>query len=90
MRNPNDNVFVKHCKDNGGQLLAVQLPGREQRRNEDRFTTFAPYIDALYPVLAPYLQEDHVPYIVVSHSMGTWMSYEWLKFCSNKGIPDPK
>ena len=29
-------------------------------------------------MLAPVLQED-IPYVVVSHSMGTWMCYEFLK-----------
>ena len=89
MRNPNDNAFVQHCKDNDGELLACQLPGREQRRNEPRHRTLRPYCEALFPVLAPLLQED-VPYAVVSHSMGTWMSYEWMRLCAEKNVPLPK
>jgi len=88
MRVPTDNAFVEHCNENGGELLACQLPGREQRRTEPRHRTLRPYCEALFPVLAPLLQED-VPYVLVAHSMGTWMSYEWVRLCAEKGIPLP-
>lgn len=89
MRQKEDNPYVKHCLEKGGALLACELPGREARRTEARSTTLRPYCEALFPVLAPLLQED-VPYAVVGHSMGTWMSYEWLRLCAEKGIPLPQ
>ena len=75
MRVKEDNPLVKHCQDQGGQLLACELPGREQRRNDPRHRQLRPYCEDLFPVLAPLLQEEDVPYVVVGHSMGTWMSY---------------
>jgi len=89
MRTQEDNPFVAHCKSKGGQLLACELPGRESRRNEPRERKLRPYCEALFPVLAPLLQED-VPYVIVGHSMGTWMTYEFTKLLAEKGIPLPK
>ena len=31
-----------------------------------------------------------VPYVVVGHSMGTWMSYEFMRYICAKGVPLPK
>ena len=60
MRQSQDNPFVKHCAAAGGELLCPELPGREQRRKEPRSATLRPYAEALFPVLAPLLQ-DGVP-----------------------------
>jgi hypothetical protein len=48
-----------------------------------------PYVDQLFPVLAPLLQQK-VPYVVICHSMGTWLAYELLKMFVLKGIPLPE
>ena len=95
-----ENPFVLHCRETGGELLACELPGREKRRAEPRETQLQPYCEQLYPVLAPFLQEadasaaaaaggDAVPYVIVSHSMGTWFAYEFLKLLAERGIPFP-
>ena len=89
MRAKEDNPFVVHCATNGGELMACELPGREGRRNEPRSRTLKPYCEALLPILGPLLQED-VPYVVVGHSMGTWMSYEFCRLVCEKGFPLPK
>ena len=68
LRQTEENPFVTHCASKGGELMACELPGREARRNEARETKLRPYCEALYPVLAPLLQED-VPYVIVGHSM---------------------
>ena len=31
-----------------------------------------------------------IPYVLVGHSVGTWMLYEFLKMLISKGIPLPK
>ena len=92
LRQTVDNPYVLHCNENDGELLAYEMPGREQRRKEKRFV--GPHglkecAEALFPILAPVLQED-VPYVMIGHSMGTWLLYEWLKLLCAKGIPMPK
>ena len=77
------------ASEKGIELLACELPGREQRRNETRFTQLQPAAKALYPILAPVLQEP-VPYVLVGHSMGTWMLYEFMCLLVAEGIPLPK
>ena len=89
MRVKEDNPYVKHCLDKGGEMLAIELPGREQRRNDPRSTSYGPYVEQLFPVLAPKLQ-DGIPYVMCSHSMGTWFMYEFMKKLVTSGIPLPK
>ena len=74
LRQKDDNPFVAHCKANGGELLACELPGRETRRNEPRERVLRPCCEALYPVpapllLAPLLRAESVPYVHASHSL---------------------
>ena len=88
MRQSQDNPFVKHCAAAGGELLCPELPGREARRKDARSTSLRPYAEALFPVLAPLLQ-DGVPYAMVGHSMGTWMLFETLRLLMERGIPLP-
>ena len=89
VRQKTPNPFVLHCTENGGELYACELPGREQRRSEKRHTTLRPYCEALFAVIEPVLKQD-VPYAIVGHSMGTWMSYEFMKLLAEKGMPLPK
>jgi len=89
MRMPNDNPFVVCCAEKGGELLACELPGREARRKEKGFVSLKPAAEALFPVLAPILQEP-IPYVVVGHSMGTWMLFDFVKLLMEKGIPLPQ
>lgn len=89
LRMPNDNPFVVACNERGGELLAVELPGRESRRAEARYRTLSVAAEALFPVLAPKLNES-VPYVVVGHSMGTWMLFETLKLLMARGVRLPE
>jgi len=70
-------------------MLAIELPGREQRRSEARSRAYGPYVDKLFPVLMPVLQ-DGIPSIFCAHSFGTWFMYEVLKKMVTDGIPLPK
>lgn len=82
------NPLEEHCRVHGGELLAVELPGREERRDERRERSLALYVSALFPVLAPLLQD--VPYVLIGHSMGTWLLYELMRRLSAEGMPYPK
>ena len=54
-------------------LLAVQLPGRENRWREEPATGMAQVLDELVPALASRLD---LPYAVFGHSMGALVGYE--------------
>lgn len=54
-------------------LLAVQLPGRENRWREEPVTGMTQVLDELAPALADRL---HLPYVVFGHSMGALVGYE--------------
>ncbi|WP_369215044.1 thioesterase II family protein [Streptomyces flavofungini] len=57
----------------GTALLAVQLPGRENRWREEPATGMAQVLDELVPELARRLD---LPYLVFGHSMGALVGYE--------------
>ena len=91
LRQKEDNPYVKHCQAAGGEMLACEMPGREARHKEPRFkgsSGLRQCAEALFPVLAPYLQED-VPFVYVGHSVGTWMLFEWCKLAAERGLPFP-
>ena len=46
LRTTVDNPFVLHCRERGGELLALELPGREGRRAEPRETELQRYAAA--------------------------------------------
>ena len=46
LRTTVDNPFVLHCRERGGELLALELPGREARRAERRETELQRYEEA--------------------------------------------
>eukprot|EP00908_Phaeocystis_cordata_P011239 Transcript_22089.p1 GENE.Transcript_22089~~Transcript_22089.p1 ORF type:complete len:376 (-),score=139.09 Transcript_22089:73-1104(-) len=90
LRQTADNPFVRHCREAGGELLAVELPGREARRSEGRETQLGRYAEAIFRVLAPVLQEaPAVPYVLIGHSMGTWLLFELSKLLQARGVPSP-
>jgi len=89
LRQKEPNPFVAHCKEKGGEMLAIELPGREQRRNDPRSRSYGPYVEQLFPVLMPLLQ-DGIPFVFCAHSFGTWLMYELLKKMVTVGIPLPK
>lgn len=67
-------------KDWGGLLppsvahQCVQLPGRQQRRNEPTFTEMAPLVEALYEAFTAEL-DDNRPYAFFGHCMGAQLAY---------------
>ncbi len=68
------------------ELVAVQLPGREGRYNEDFIAEFDDLITILVNVIASMLDK---PYIVFGHSMGTIKSFELIRKLKSQGLPQP-
>ena len=76
------------CRANGAEVHAVQPPGRNLRGREPPLTTAAGLAAALLPVVASRLAE--APYVIVAHSVGTWVAYELLRLVQAQGLPAPR
>jgi len=98
--------LLEWCRANGAECLSVQYPGRGMRLREAPIITARGMAEALFPIVASKLTESNandnigdnngssssvaVPYIVVAHSVGTWLAYEFLSLLKLKGgIPPP-
>src|SRR5262249_52443684 len=57
------------------ELWCIRLPGRESFRGEPPFTKLAALVEALMPVILPYLD---VPFAFFGHSMGGLISFELM------------
>jgi surfactin synthase thioesterase subunit len=67
-------------------VCSVQLPGRESRFHEPRFTSFKDLIDELYDQLVPYLEQ---PYAFYGHSLGALIAYSLTYQCYLDQSPLP-
>lgn len=77
--------LLNWCRNNRAELLSVQYPGRMTRRKEPLLTDARALAEALVPVVGPTLS-DGVPYVVIAHSVGTWIAVEVLRAL---GAPPP-
>ena len=68
------------------EVCALQLPGREDRLGEAPFTRFAPLVQALVPIIQPYLD---LPFTFFGHSMGALVSFELVRELRRQGCPSP-
>jgi myxalamid-type polyketide synthase MxaE and MxaD len=55
------------------ELCPIQLPGREERLQEEPFTDLSSLVEALLPLLHPHLD---TPFAFFGHSMGAMIGYE--------------
>lgn len=69
------------------EVCAIQLPGREDRFREPRFTRIAPLVQTLAPLLLPHLQK---PFAVLGHSMGGLLGFELIRELRRLGAPLPR
>lgn len=75
------------CRKNGAECLAVQLPGRGLRTKEPFLTSPQEAAQQLLPIIASRLAQT--PYIVIAHSMGAWVAFEFLCYARSMGLPMP-
>jgi medium-chain acyl-[acyl-carrier-protein] hydrolase len=68
------------------EVCAVQPPGRETRLKEPPFTQLPPLVQALAPVLRPYLDK---PFAFFGHSMGAIISFELARHLRREPGPQP-
>lgn len=69
------------------ELWLIQLPGREERFREPRFTRVEPLVATLAPLVAPYLDK---PYSIFGYSMGGLIGYELIRSLRTLGSPLPR
>ncbi|RII13402.1 Linear gramicidin dehydrogenase LgrE [Streptomyces sp. YIM 130001] len=65
-------------------VLAVQYPGRQDRRREPAARSIAPLADALFGLLDP---EDTTPLALFGHSMGAVVAFELARRLEADGRP---
>ncbi|WP_095976939.1 thioesterase II family protein [Melittangium boletus] len=68
-------------------VCAVQLPGRENRRQEPALTDLQQLTAKLVEVLTPYLEED---FAFFGHSFGAILSFELIRELRRRGLPLPQ
>jgi medium-chain acyl-[acyl-carrier-protein] hydrolase len=67
-------------------VCAVQLPGRESRRNEPAYRRIAPLVTTLAEAIAPYLDR---PFTFFGHSMGALVAFELARYLRRGSKPLP-
>lgn len=82
--------LLNWCRENKAECLAPQYPGRAMRLKEPKITSAKKMAEALFPILAHSLSDPVVPWVLVAHSVGTWIAYEFLVLCRERGVPMPK
>ena len=70
----------------GVEVCPVQLPGRESRFREARYTRLMPLVHALGDVIQPYLT---LPFAFFGHSMGALISFELARYLRRQNAPMP-
>ncbi|CAM5370580.1 Thioesterase OS=Streptomyces tendae OX=1932 GN=GUR47_24120 PE=3 SV=1 [Streptomyces tendae] len=68
------------------ELVAVQLPGRQNRIAEEPFTEAAPLVETLTHALRPVLD---LPFAFFGHSAGATLAYELTRALSARGRRTP-
>jgi surfactin synthase thioesterase subunit len=68
------------------EVIAVQLPGREERLREPPFRDAMEHCRTLVDVLAPYLDR---PFAFFGHSMGALVAFELVRTLVAAGGPSP-
>jgi surfactin synthase thioesterase subunit len=68
------------------QLCPIQLPGRENRRQEPPYTRIEPLVATLLNVLQPYTD---LPFAFYGHSLGSLVAFELARALRARGLPGP-
>jgi len=68
------------------EIVAVRLPGRENRLSESPFTRLLHFIPFLLELIAPYAVED---YVLCGHSLGGLVAFELTQAIRAQGLRPP-
>lgn len=76
------NDIVEHV-----DLVAIQLPGRENRFGEPLLNNVSQVVNELYQNFASYLSQ---PFVFFGHSIGALIAFEFVRLLQKNGAPQPK
>eukprot|EP00958_Prasinococcus_capsulatus_P005165 scaffold498_cov291-Prasinococcus_capsulatus_cf.AAC.5 len=71
------------------ELCAVQLPGRENRRQEPRVPTLQAAAEQVVAALGHLMQDPAVKVALFGHAMGAWAAFEVAREMRRLGLPHP-
>lgn len=87
---PASNELLSWVKARGdAELVAMSYPGRDKLVKSAPHESTESLVEAMLPVLYNKIA-DGVPYVVVSHSVGTWVAFDLLMLARKAGLPMPK
>lgn len=69
------------------EVMAFQLPGRENRREEAAYTNMKQLVEDMVTAIRPYLDK---PFVVIGHSFGGVIGYEMINYLIAQGAPAPR
>jgi len=69
------------------EVCPIQLPGREMRFTEPRFTSITRLVQTLAPLILPHLQK---PFAVFGYSMGALIGFELIRELRRLHAPAPR
>jgi medium-chain acyl-[acyl-carrier-protein] hydrolase len=83
------SMFRQWPKDliDGAELLAIQLPGREERFNEPLLNNIIQVVDNLCSNFNNYVDK---PFVIFGHSIGALVAFEFVRALRKKGMSQPK
>lgn len=84
-----DNALMQWAKATNVEVWAAQPPGRDTRMREECLPSAKAIAAAAFEVAENGLFKGKVPWAIFAHSMGTWVSYEFILLARSKGYPAP-
>lgn len=80
--------FLQSCKQAATQILAVVQPKIMVGATQCNGLGMSPMTGSpLYAVCS--VQKEDVPYVIISHSCGNWVAYEFLRLVCTNAIASP-
>jgi medium-chain acyl-[acyl-carrier-protein] hydrolase len=70
----------------GIEVIAIELPGRALRYNEQLLSDVKLVVDGIVHAMLPYLDK---PYVIFAHSLGTMVASEVIKSMQQMNLPQP-
>ena len=80
--------LLEWAKTNDAEILAVQYAGRANRKDESFAFDIYEITEPLLPIVARKLNE--IQYVVIGHSVGAWIGFEFLHLLRSRGCRMPE